>query len=80
MAQLIPNGQTLMLPRGTVRTRDGGSWALYVNEILNTSWLAWKVPAGLQVMTLPGRRTVRLDTSQLAGFVKQQQATGCVKC
>lgn len=77
MGQLIPHGQPLMMPRGTRRTEDGGTWALYVNDFLSTSWLVWSVPAGFQVMTLPGRRSVHLNTAQLAGFVSQQRATAC---
>lgn len=77
MGQLIPTGQTLYLPPGTKRTHDGGTWALYVNEELNTSWMAWQVPAGLQLMMLPGRRSVSLNLSQLSGFVNQQQANAC---
>lgn len=77
MGQLVPNGQQLMMPRGTRKTKDGGTWALYVNEFLNTSWMVWQVPAGLQVMVLPGKRSVSLNLSQLAGFVSQQRARSC---
>lgn len=77
MSYLVPTGSPLLLPKGTVREEDAKTWALYYNPYVNSSWLVYGVPAGLNVTRLPGHYSLQMNISNLSGFVSQRQATAC---
>jgi len=82
MAFLVPKGKKLgdYLPAGTQVERLESTWGLYKNAAMGMSWLVWSTPSGLQVMRLPGLRTVSIEPSRLEAYVKQRQATACRDC
>lgn len=80
MAKLIPAGRLIRFPLGTSRVHDGGSWGMYYNRETNTTYLAYVVPRGTQITTLPGHYRVNYSFKQLEGYVATRQAYACGEC
>lgn len=82
MAQLIPNGIALqsVLPVGAYVVRLEKTWGLYAHPTIMYTWLVWKVPAGLNMMVYPGRRTIGVDMDRLGAYANQRSRTACAKC
>lgn len=83
MPQFIPGNGQLRFPPGTTVEHNppGGTWAMYINRRLNLTWLAYAVPRGTQITTLPGIRTrISVDFAGIQKFVAQRQYTACAQC
>lgn len=76
----VPKGHPIQFPPGTVISYDGGSWALYVNQLMNKSWMAYATHRGTKVVPMGGVRRVRFDFSRMDKYVQQRQAAGCSAC
>lgn len=81
MAKLIPGNTPLVFPYGTTVAYNCATWAMYINRVLNTTWIGYTVPGGTQLTQLPGIRTrFSTDFRGIEKFVKQRQATACGEC
>jgi len=82
MAQLIPKGIKLKdaLPVGAYCIRLEETWGLYGHPTINYTWLVWKVPAGLNMVTYPGRRNIAIDIDRLGAYAKQRSRLACASC
>ena len=81
MAQFIPGTQPLVFPAGTQTAHLETTWGMYINRVLNCTWLAYAVPKGTQIVRLPGIRSkMSRDFGSVSAYVKQRQATACGAC
>lgn len=76
----VPGRQPIPFPVGTIAATRKPTWALYVNQRLNQSWLAYATPAGTKITPLGGVRNVRYDYGGLDGYVQQMQRSQCGGC
>lgn len=81
MARFIPGDKALVFPQGTTVAHPGATWTMYINRLLNTTWIGYAVPGGTMVTQLPGvRDRMTTDLSSIDAFVTQRQATACGQC
>ncbi len=76
----VATGYPILLPPGTQKVKDYKTWAIYYNAALVCTWLAYAVPSGWQVMTLPGVYNVTYNTDYLRDYVNTRQAYACGEC
>lgn len=76
----VAKGYPILLPVGTEKVEDKTTWAIYYNAGLNCTWLAYEVPAGWEVMTLPGHYNVTYNNDYLREYVEARQAYACGEC
>lgn len=83
MSRFIPGNAPIVFPKHTTvaHNEPEGTWAMYVNPVLNLTWIGYKVPRGTRLIQLPGVRSrMSADFSGIQSFVKQKQATACGAC
>lgn len=76
----VPKGFPIQFPPGTTVSYRGQTWALYINQILNRSWMGYAVPSGTKIVKMGGVRRVAFDFDRLDSYVRQRQRSGCSAC
>lgn len=76
MKDFYLDGEPLLMPEGTIMVHDGKVWGLYVNHVLDTSFIVTRGllvgKYGWRIRVIPGI----LSMSYAEGYVKQR----CGEC
>ena len=76
----LPYDQSLVMPTGTVKRHDGGTWAAYWNPRIRMTWLVYALEGGWKITRLHGKWGIDYNLAAAEHIVRSGQLTGCRGC